>query len=329
LDQRIKVETRRIERVLTFLGDLHVALRQHLSLSVAQNEYPTLKATLEAAWTELAMTRAAFEAIGSLPRPQQLTALEAFDASPITVTLQALRQAVAPQRIQATPALEPPARSATGALGTPSLRQPIPPASPRPLGPRTGAPSPKVRALAPSTVNSAFKRDRAAPGLADRSALQGRRGFEAACRLASEVLHYVGPRLTLVQSALSTTGLPGPRRPWDDIVKACPEAARQAGIAPPMVPWVPKLAQLFIERLPVARQALVAVNQWTTARALHDEAAKVREVLERVSPAAEPKVLEGFALGRYFGAIFPLGNLHLHFKDVPHMGKLFPPRAAP
>jgi hypothetical protein len=184
---------------------------------------------------------------------------------------------------------------------------------------------PTVRTVQPG----AYQRDRAAAGLADRAFLHGRKGFEAAFRLGTELLAYVTPRLTMVQAALGVTGLPGPRRPWEEVAAACPRAAATAGIAPPMAPWVPKLARLFHSQIDVARKAFVAVNHWHTARELHQEAEVLAGRLGTLPAATEAVFIQNFPTGRYYGALFPLGNLHLHFEGVPHMGKLFPPRERP
>jgi hypothetical protein len=185
-----------------------------------------------------------------------------------------------------------------------------------------------VRAVQPTrgAPTGAFQRDRAAAGLADRAFLHGRKGFEAAFRLGTELLGYVTPRLTMVQAALGVTGLPGPRRPWEEVAQACPQAASRAGIAPPMAPWVPKLAKLFHTQVDVARKAFVAVNHWTSARELHRDAETLAGRLGTLPPATEAALVQNFPTGRYYGALFPLGNLHLHFEGVPHMAKLFPPR---
>jgi len=284
LEERIKQQRRRVERVLAFLEAVEGAARRDPALAGAPLE----------------QAAALYGGTARLKGQELLAALTAIDLEPATEAMRAL---------QAQPVLPSSGTSPLSAPGQRAKTAPLPPS------------------VRPATVRSAptgaFQRDRAAAGLADRAFLQGRKGFEAAYRLGTELLGYVGPRLTMVQAALGVTGLPGPRRPWEEVLKACPQAAAGAGIGAPMQPWVPKLAQLFHSQVDVARRAFVAVNHWTTAKELHGEAQRVAGGLD--GPTGEA-ALRQFPTGRYYGALFPLGNLHLHFQGVPHMGKLFPPR---
>lgn len=298
LESRIQKEVRRITSVLAFLEQVETALRQELALLTregAQVPVAAWSARLDLAARQRQDARLAFEALDRRQGAAQLAALKAFDAHEPARALQALRELVAAAR--------------SHAAGQAPLRT-------------TGPLPPRVTQAA----TSALGRDRAAPGLADRSHLQGRRGFEATHRLATEVLAHVTPRLQLVQTALGTTGLPGPRRLWEEVARATPAAVQAAGIAPPMAPWVPKLARLFLDQAEVARKALVAVNHWVTARGMHRQAEEARERTARLPAEAAERALADFPSGRYYGAIFPLCNLHLHFAGVTHLGTLFPPR---
>ncbi|MDB5096683.1 MAG: hypothetical protein JWM80_1104 [Cyanobacteria bacterium RYN_339] len=160
----------------------------------------------------------------------------------------------------------------------------------------------------------------------DRSSVGGAKAFEAARRLATEVLGYVSPRLALVQAAMIATGLPGPRHPWPQVQSAFDPPAKLAeGIQPPLRPWLPHLAKLFYTEMPIARDALLALQQWSQARQMAQEAEKVAGTLARVPEQAHGQVLAGFNSGQLRGAAYALSHLHARFKGVAHLSVLFPP----
>jgi len=199
--------------------------------------------------------------------------------------------------------------------------------------PLPSAARPAVREL-PTAARATGKLDhwaggpaaRRQPGFGDRSSVGGQRAFEAAHRLATEVLKYVGPRLALVQSSMTATGLPGPRHPWHQVLGSFnPPSPLAEGIDPPLRPWLPLLAKLFYTEIPVARDALLALQQWQQARQLHREAEQVAATLAKVPEQVRPQILAGFNAGRLRGAAYALSHLHARFKGVTHLGVLFPP----
>jgi hypothetical protein len=181
-------------------------------------------------------------------------------------------------------------------------------------------PAPRRQAAAPAAGHA----------FGDRTTVGGIKAFEAARRLSTEVLGYVSPRLALVQAAITATGLPGPRHPWHQVLAAFDPPARLAeGIQPPLRPWLPHLAKLFYAEIPVARDALLALQQWNQAQQLHQEAEKVAATLARVPDQLQAQVVAGFNTGRLRGAAYALSHLHARFKGIAHLSVLFPPPAKP
>jgi hypothetical protein len=165
----------------------------------------------------------------------------------------------------------------------------------------------------------------ARPGADDPAA---RSRFDAALRLAREVLAYVSPRLALADVALAATGLPGPRRPWPEVEPALAPGAERAGIGAPLRPWLPLLARLFWADLGATRHAHQAVVQWKRARELGEAAEKVDGLLAQAPPPSHPALLRAVDVPHLRAAVYPLSHLHLRFRGVPHLSALFPPPPA-
>ncbi len=207
-------------------------------------------------------------------------------------------------------------RSATQKLGPAPGRPPVAP-------PRPGTPGAPPRPLPPLPGVDAFSRSGGGPD--DRTGLGARRAFDQALKLAREVMAYVSPRLTLADVALEATGLPTGRKPWPLVEPALMPAAEQAGVIPPLRPWLPLLAQLFLSDAEATRKTHQAVTQWKQARQVNQHAEKVDGLIAQSAPVSHAALLGSVDNARLRAAVYPLSHLHLHFKGVPHMSTLFPP----
>lgn len=179
--------------------------------------------------------------------------------------------------------------------------------------------------LAPASVVKAGP----APALidaqrADKAFEQNKQALEAAIDLVTKVLKGVSPRLHVLEVALSTTGLPGRARDWDDIEEEIPEAGEAAGFSSAQIGWLYHLADLFTADSRATQSAHVAIVQWGQARVLLGEAQLVKETMASGPPHKSVMLLKEFNLGRFRAAAFPLSHLHLSFKGVNLLQDLFP-----
>lgn len=159
-----------------------------------------------------------------------------------------------------------------------------------------------------------------APPPADRRVLEG---LEAALKLVADVLGYVAPRLAPVAVALDASQAPG-ATPLVARLAAARRAA-EAEVEEPLRGWVPPLVRLFVDHEAPRRPARVAVTQWRQAGELRLEAEVARGVALDAPPERRTELLRGIRAERLRGAVLPLGNLHLTFREVPLLQELFPP----
>lgn len=197
---------------------------------------------------------------------------------------------------------------------------------PTPGRPAAAPPRPGTGGLRPGGLPRSPIPPRPGAAPMDEAAVQGaRKAFDQAVKLAREVLAYVSPRLTLADVALTATGLPTAPRPWPLIEPALAPAAEQAAVAPPLRPWLPILAQLFLADRDATRKTHQAITQWKQARELHHHADRVEAQLAQAPPVSHPALLRSFDAPRMRASVYPLSHLHLHFQGVPHLSTIFPP----
>ncbi len=212
------------------------------------------------------------------------------------------------------------------------------PAAPRPTGPPPPGPASRPTAPGgPAGVIGLLKRwttspsvERLAPAVpgptpqAVAAATRARQAFEAAYKLACEVLAYVSPRLTVLRVALEATGRPGPARPMDEVKRTLHASGVAAGVAAPQMAFLPPLVKLFYADDTAVRRVHPALVQWQGVQATTAEAEVLRGALRSVEGDRGEALVQAFETGKYRAAIYPLTHLHLSFKGVPLVSELFP-----
>ena len=337
-------ERARVERALAFAREVGMGVR---------GDFPDVFGRPQA-WDERSQERELMRRVHTMERVAQetavlykripadsplqaLEALEGFDlttvadaAGRVQVLADQLRQAGKP-----APKPEPRPQPKPGGSQGPDvalIRGLAPRSRTQQLGPAAGRPAaspprPGTGTLRPGVPPragaDAFVRG-ATGSLGDSGGFGARKGFDQAVRLAREVLAYVSPRLALADVALEATGLPGPRRTWPEIEPALTPGADRAGVAPPLRPWLPLLAQLYLSNMEATRKTHQAVTQWRQARGLGAQADKVDNLLAHAPPASHAALLGSVDAARLRAAVYPLSHLHVHFRGVPHMSTLFP-----
>lgn len=148
--------------------------------------------------------------------------------------------------------------------------------------------------------------------------------FDQAHAFVQRALSYAKPRLEVLAMAVEAVGVPGPRRPWEDVRSQLGERAREARLAPTRLQWMVSLAGALHADPEVARLAHAAVVQWRRATALMAEAEQVRRVVDTQPPARALAALRAFHAGQLRASVFPIGHLHLTFKGAPLLQDLFP-----
>ena len=289
-------------------------------------------------------TSGAYKQVPADSAPETLQRLEAFDLVTLADAAAAVQSLAGHLRQQGKPAAtpaptagpRPPARPA----GHPGpdvalIRGLAPRSTTQRLGPSPGKPMaipprPGTGGLRPGAAparpgGDAFMRSGNTGSLSDQGGPGDRRAFDQAFKLAREVLGYVSPRLALAGVALDATGLPGPRKPWDQVEPALSPGAERAGVSPPLRPWLPLLAQLFLSDMAATRKTHQAVTQWRQARELGQQAERVDGQLAAAPPVSHPALLRSVDHARLRAAVYPLSHLHVHFRGVPHLSTLFPP----
>jgi hypothetical protein len=171
--------------------------------------------------------------------------------------------------------------------------------------------------------------ERAATGPAPATGVEAarakaRQAFEAAHRLAREVLAYVSPRLTVLRVALEATGLPGPRTPLDEIKRTLHPAGVAAGIAEPQLAFLPPLVKLFLADGDAVRRVHPALTQWRAVQTMATEADVLRGALRGAPPPRAAELVGAYETGKLRAAIYPLTHLHLTFQGLPIVSELFP-----
>ena len=271
----------------------------------------------------------ALRGLRDTPPREALAALAAFDGAGLLAAAQALDGLARKLR-----AVSPAGRAQVAPAG---CRLPAQPG--RPPGAAARPPGPGARGAAPVGVMGLLRRwtsppvaraEPAAPGPPVPTARdKARQAFEAAHKLAREVLAYVSPRLTVLGVALEATGLPGPRRPMEEVKRTLHPAALAAGVAEPQLPFLPPLVKLFFADDAAVRRVQPAIVQWRGVQATTVEAEVLRSALRGAGPARAEALLAAFETGRYRAALYPLTHLHLTFRGVPLVSELFPMPADP
>lgn len=155
---------------------------------------------------------------------------------------------------------------------------------------------------------------------------KARQAFEAALRFVEEVLAYVSPRLLLVDTGMALTGLPGPARPWGEVMREAPMAVVKAKIPPSDRNWVPSLAKLFLNHPDAMRRAHGALVQWANAKLQAAEGKALQaQLAEASSVELSAALLRKANTPRLQASAFPLSHLHLSFQGLPQLSALFPP----
>jgi hypothetical protein len=162
------------------------------------------------------------------------------------------------------------------------------------------------------------------PGGPEGELARARLPFDQAHAFVGRALGYAKPRMEVLAMAIEAVGVPGPRRPWEQVRAHLGERARQARLAPTRLQWMVSLAGALHGDPEAARCAHVAVVQWRRATELMAEAEQVRAALDTLPPARALAALRGVHPGKLRASVFPIGHLHLTFRGVTLLQDLFP-----
>lgn len=308
LEALLRSNYKRVQSVVLFLLELGNALRKEFDplWSKQERSQPELElvqrvdAVLEAA----ARGREFLARVDVMAAQAALKALLAYDVSGMTVAARGLeavaRQLRAIREIEAAAAAS--AAPERGLLATVRRWASAPNLQELERAPRAGS---KEAAVAAELARV-------------------RQTFESAFGFVSDVLRYVGPRLNIAKLALAATGLPGRRRPWDDITGSLLQDGTAAGLSKGHLLWLAHLTRLFYDDTTATQRAHVAVSQWDEAQGLQGDAELLRATLATTSSARQLDLLGRFNVGKFRAAALPLSHLHLTFKGIPHLQDMFP-----
>ncbi|MDB5095788.1 MAG: hypothetical protein JWM80_209 [Cyanobacteria bacterium RYN_339] len=254
---------------------------------------------------EAANVRAFLDYLADKPTVEALTALGAFDAERLirpARELQARADELRARRPAPRPAAAPP-----------------PPAQPAAqlAGQMKGWLQRWANVAAPDERPAAVPRP-------DPVAERARQTFDAARKFASQVLAYVSPRLNVLQVALKSTGLPGKRKPFDEIKRELHPAAVAAGVPEGQLSFLPPLVKLLYGDMGPVRTIHVALVQWEELRGLDGDAEVLAGVMATAPPPRAGELLREFDVGKYRASIYPLSHLHVSFAPIPYARDLFP-----
>jgi hypothetical protein len=168
----------------------------------------------------------------------------------------------------------------------------------------------------------------APPRPVDPAIDKAKQAFEGVMQLVTEVLEYVSPRLHMVKVPLEVIGLPGPKKPWDDVKAKLLPTGQAQGLPPASLKWLPHLAKLFYEDMGAVQKGHMAVVQWVEAQSLFGDAQLLQSALSSAPPDRVKRLLDSFNVGKLRAAIFPLSHLHISFRGVKHLETIFPPPSA-
>jgi hypothetical protein len=167
--------------------------------------------------------------------------------------------------------------------------------------------------------------ERPAAAKLEPAADRARQTFQAARKLAAQVLAYVSPRLNVLKVALDATGLPGKRKPMDEIKRELHPAAVKAGVPEGQLSFLPPLVKLLYADMAPVRTIHVALVQWEELKGLNAEAGVLAGAIATAPPPRDVELLREFDVGKYRASIYPLSHLHVSFQGIAYARDLFPP----
>jgi hypothetical protein len=113
--------------------------------------------------------------------------------------------------------------------------------------------------------------------------------------------------------ALDATGLPGRKKPWEEVTQGLQSAGVAAGVPQAQLPWLSTLSKLYYSDMTAVQKTHMALTQWEETRTLHADAELLTDALATAEPARMPVLLGHFDLPRYRAAAYPISHLHLTF----------------
>lgn len=307
-----KSQYQRVERVILFAAELAGTLRKEFepvwdAPGPLGEAAETLAGRLEVLERKVDRARSGLAGV-SLKFPQEtMRALTAIDLNDLTASAKGLeglaaqlREAVAAHSAPAAAPAEVPGKGLLGFLRKIAADPTIVEGTARPAPPRP----------------------------ADPAVEKARQGFESAMTLVADVLEYISPRLMMVKVPLDVIGLPGRKKPWDEVKASLLPTGQAQGLPPASMKWLPHLAKLFYDDMGATQKGHMAVVQWTEAQSLYGDAQLLRSALSQAPPERARRLLDSFNLGKLRAAIFPLSHLHMSFRGVKHLETIFPPPSA-
>lgn len=331
----------RHQRLLLFSGQQHTALRKEFGafwshppegLSAAGREAVTaFCARVDALEREHTALQAGYNAALKVAEPHRLAVLRALDQGRIARATQGLDGLARPLRASAevqaflARSFATPARRETGALARGPASAPF-----------TGFLQRLVAKVAiteelvlPGAARGAATAPTPAPRPPDPAVEKARQALQAAREYVSNVVHYLGGRLLLLQTAVEAIGLPGPKLAWPRVVERLPAVAEGAALGPGEADWLAPLAKLFFTDASATLRAQIAVQQWHGARGQLAEADVVAGKAEAVPPPVAARLLATVDVGKLRASAVPLLHLHRTFAGLYLLETLFPPPPEP
>lgn len=315
LEVLVKSQYQRVERVILFAAELAETLRKEFEAVWAA--MPTgsagelaeqLAGRLDVLDAKVARARTQLRGVNPKFPPEAMRQLQAFDLNDLTASAKGL-EGLAAQLREAVAAPPAPAEAAPaeakGIMGF-------------------------LRKLAadPTVVEGTTRSAPPPRPVIDPAVEKAKQAFEGAVQLVADVMEYIGPRLTMVKVPLEVIGLPGRKKPWDDVKATLLPTGQAQGLPPASMKWLPHLAKLFYSDMNATQKAHMAVVQWGEAQTLYGDAQLLQSALASAPPERVKRLLDSFNTGKLRAAIFPLSHLHMSFRGIPHLESIFPPPTA-
>lgn len=315
LEVLVKSQHQRVERVILFAEELAGTLRKEFEAVWASvPPGPTgdlaeeLGGRLDVLEAKVARARTQLAHINPKYPQEALRALQGFDLNDLTASAKGLEGLAARLRESLAagvgPATEEAAPGGKGLMGF--LR----------------------KLAADPTIVEGTARAAAPPRPVDPAVLKAKQAFEAAFQLVTDVLDYVGPRLSMVKVPLEVIGLPGRKQPWDHVKAHLLPTGQAQGLPQANMKWLPHLAKLFYDDMHATQKAHMAVVQWGDAQTLFSDAQLLQSALASAPPDRTQRLLDNFNTGKLRASIFPLSHLHMSFRGIKHLETIFPPPSA-
>ncbi|MDB5095886.1 MAG: hypothetical protein JWM80_307 [Cyanobacteria bacterium RYN_339] len=163
-----------------------------------------------------------------------------------------------------------------------------------------------------------------APTAVPKDFAERRAHLLTALETMSRLLGFVGPRMGVLRTSFDLTGLPRAKKLLMEFRAECERTATAEGASAQETTLRITLGQALLLSAIAAQRSQVALVQWDDAQALREEAEVLRQTVTGLYSPSVHKALQGFNVGKLRGALIPLNNLPLSFRDVPVLKDLFP-----